>query len=249
MSGKPVPTSGCQPATTPTFPEHCRLPSLFFLLFPVYARIVFVALKSLIYQYFRVPSMVLLTCCLAGLALFAGPMRSEPQKPSLPDPIKFINKYDMVWNVAHWVVAENMNLAIELEDKRGGRIVTRPSEFITGSLTSSETQKVAILPETVTGNYIRARYSAEILLEMITSTQTLVTVRTKVEALNRDLDGSEKWVPLQSLGVFEKNILGRISMKLLGSDMKFDTKKGFWEKTPQPVDPRAPKPLPTRPPI
>lgn len=199
-------------------------------------------LKSLISQCFR-GSAKRLPLSLAVLLCVAVPLRSQAQKPSLPDPIKFINKYDVVWNVVHWALTENMGLGIELEDKRGGRIVTKPYEFITGSLTASEVQKVAVRKDTVTGTWLRARYSAEVLLEIITPAETLVTVRTKIEALDRDMDGTEKWMPLESLGVFEKNILGKVGMKLLGSEVQFDKKKGFWDKSPQPVDPRAPKPV------
>lgn len=180
----------------------------------------------------------------------AVPLRAQPQpnqKPSLPDPVKFINKYDIVWNVVHWALTENMGLGIELEDKRGGRIVTKPYEFITGSLTANEVQKVAVRKDTATGTWLKAHYTAEVLLEPVTNVETLVTVRTKIEALSRDMDGTEKWIPMDSLGVFEKNILGKVAMKLLGSEMQFDKKKGFWEKNPQPVDPRAPKPI-SRPP-
>jgi len=206
------------------------------------ARIEGVTLKSLIYQCFRGPAWRLLPS-LAALFCVAVPLSSQTEKPSLPDPVKFINKYDVVWNVVHWALTENMGLGIELEDKPGGRIVTKPYEFITGSLTASEVQKVAVRKDTPTGTWLKAHYSAEVLIETVTPIETLVTVRTKIEALSRDMDGSEKWVPLDSLGVFEKNILGKVSMKLLGSEMKLDRKKGFWEKSPQPVDPRAPKPI------
>ena len=205
-----------------------------------------VTLKPLFLQCFR-DSAKRLLLPLAVLLCLAVPLRSQTQKPSLPDPIKFINKYDIVWNVVHWALTESMGLAIELEDKRGGRIVTKPYEFITGSLTASEVQKVAVRKDTASGTWLKARYSAEVLLEVITPTETLVTVRTKIEALDREMDGTEKWMPLDSLGVYEKNILGKVSMKLLGSEVQFDKKKGFWEKSPQPVDPRTPKPIPPPP--
>jgi hypothetical protein len=67
-----------------------------------------------------------------------------------------------------------------------------------------------------------------------------------VEALNRDVDGTEKWIPMDSLGTFERRILGKISLKLLGNDAPLNEKKGFWGKSPQPVDPRQPR-IPTAP--
>ncbi len=177
--------------------------------------------------------------CLMGLALMLSPLKAFAQeKPSLPDPIKFINKYDVVFNVVHWAIKDKMGLAIEMEDRKGGRIVTRPEEFITGSLTSSELQKVAVKNDTLSGSWMKAHYVAEAILEPVSTTETLVTIRTKIEALNRDMNGTEKWMPLESLGVFEKRILSNITMKLMGEEMQFDQKKGFWDKKPQPVDPR-----------
>jgi hypothetical protein len=167
---------------------------------------------------------------------------AQTPRPSLPDPVRFVMKYDITWNVVRAVMTE-MGLAIELEDKKGGRITTKPYEFITGSLTSSEVDKVAMKQNTISGAWLKGRYSAEGLLEIVSPTTTLVTVRTRIEALNRDLDGTQKWVPLESLGVFEKRILGRVSMKIMGNEMQFD-KKGFWDKSPQPVIRGNPKPFP-----
>lgn len=178
----------------------------------------------------------LLACLFLPAALNA-----QSQKQSLPDPVKFINKFDIVWNVVRAIFSD-MGYNIELEDKKGGRITTRPYELIAGSLTSSEVDKVAIKKDSVTGNWLRARYSAEAILEIVAPTETMLTIRTRMEALKREMDGSEKWMPLESLGVIEKRILGKISMKLLGNEMQFDTKKGFWDKSPQPVDPRAKRP-------
>jgi hypothetical protein len=194
-------------------------------------------LRSILTQPFGV--VLLGFCC-------ASPLNAQSQKPNLPDPIKFVNKFDVVANVVR-AVFEDMDLRIELDDRRGGRIVTRPYEFITGSLTSSEVAKVAIKNDTLTGNWIKAQYSAEAILEIVSPAETMVTVRTKIEALNRDVDGTEKWVALDSLGTLERRILGKISVKLLGNDAPDNQRKGFWGQDPQPVDPRQPR-MPTAPP-
>jgi hypothetical protein len=181
--------------------------------------------------------------------LYIIPLTAQSQKPSLPDPVKFLNKKDIVWNVVRSVLEEEMEFNIEFQDRPGGRLVTKPDEFITGSLTSSELDKVAIKNDTITSSWLRARYSVEALLEIVSPTETMVTIRTDIEALNRELDGTEKWITLQSLGVFERRVLGKISMRLLGSEVLFERKKGFWDKTPQPVDPTRKRPIPTRPPV
>jgi hypothetical protein len=187
-----------------------------------------------------VPSVLTSSALLAAFVAWI-PLLAQTSKASLPDPVKFLSKYDNVYNMVR-AVLEGMDYDIELEDRAGGRLVTKPYEFITGALTSSEVDKVAIKNDTVTGAWLRARYTVEAEVESVTPTETLVTIRTRMEALNRDVDGTEKWVPLQSLGVIEKRILGKISLKLLGSEIQFQEKKGFWDRSPQPVPPRRPNP-------
>jgi hypothetical protein len=194
--------------------------------------------KLLISQYFKVPCAILFSC-FALLCLAVSPLQAQTQKSSLPDPVKFVNKFDIVWNVVRAVIDE-MGYATELEDKKAGRITTKPYEFITGSLTSSEVDKVAIKRDTITGSWLKARYTVEALLEIVTPTQTMVTIRTRMEALNREMDGSEKWLPVESIGTFEKRILGKVAMKLDGNDSSLNQKKRFWDQSPQPVDSRGP---------
>lgn len=131
-------------------------------------------------------------------------------------------------------VLEQLGYRIELDDAQGGRIITRPYEFVSGALTSSEVDKVAVKAETVNGSWLKGRYVVEAVFEAVSATETMVTVRTQMEALNRTADGTEKWVQLQSLGAVEKRILGKISMKLMGSEPDFKDNRGFWDKKPAP---------------
>ncbi len=172
-------------------------------------------------------------------------VNAQSQKADLPDPVKFIYKYDRVANMVH-AVLEDMGYKIEVDDRKGGRITTRPYEFITGSLTASEVEKVATKSETAPGSLVKAQYSVEAILEIVSPTETMVTIRTKMEALSRDVDGTEKWVPLSSLGTYERRILGRISAKLMEDKAPDSGKKGFWGQKPRPVDPRTPR-YPTTP--
>ncbi len=193
-------------------------------------------------QYVRYLKQSALTALLA--LVFISPLQAQSQRPNLPDPIKFIDKFDKVMNAVRAVLVD-MGFKIELEDRQAGKITTRPYEFITGSLTSSEVDKVAIKRDTVIGSWMKAQYSVEAVVEIVSPTETMVTIRTKMEALNRNVDGTEKWVPLESLGTYERRILGKISTTLMGKDAPFEEKKGFWDKKPQPVDPRQPR-LPSR---
>ncbi len=191
--------------------------------------------KPLIFQHVKVYwhlHVVILTMIVA----LASPALSQFQKPSLPDPIKFINKRDMVMRASR-AVFEELGYRIELEDQKSGRLVTRPYEFVSGSLTSSEIDKIANKADSITGSWLRATYIVEATFEAVSPTETLVTVRTQMQGLSRESDGTEKWIPLQSLGSVEKRVLGKISMKLLGTQPEFKENKGFWDKKPAPPIP------------
>jgi hypothetical protein len=169
---------------------------------------------------------------------FACTASAQTQKPNLPDPVKYTNKYDMVLNAVRAVLKEDYD--IELEDRKAGKIITRPYEFISGSLTASEVEKVAIINNMAPGHWIKARYSVEAIIEFVTPVETLVTVNTSMEALNRSVDGTEEWFPIESLGTYERRILGKISAILMGKQTG-TKKEGFWGQRPQPIDPRTPR--------
>jgi hypothetical protein len=173
------------------------------------------------------------------LLCVAAPLWAQQQKPDLPDPIKFMNTFDQVLNMTR-AVMEEMGFDIELDDRRGGRIVTRPYEFITGSLTASELEKIAVRRDTL-GDWVRARYRTEAVIEIVSPKETLVTINTDIEGLNRDMDGTERWIRLDSLGAVERRVLGRISVRLFGVDATSEPRRGFWGQKPQPVDPRQPR--------
>ncbi|MDR0311081.1 MAG: hypothetical protein LBJ21_05805 [Acidobacteriota bacterium] len=171
-----------------------------------------------------------------------APLGAQQQKPDLPDPIKFMNTYDQVLNMTR-AVMEDMGFDVELDDRRGWKIVTRPYEFITGSLTVNEMEKVAV-NKAILGSWTKARYKAEAVIEIVSPKETMVTINAEIQGLSRDVDGTEKWIALESLGVVERRVLGRISVKLLGMDATPEPRKGFWGQKPQPVNPRQPGTLP-----
>jgi hypothetical protein len=192
--------------------------------------------KPVIYQYVKVTGSILLALVFT-VAILETSAGIQLPKPSLPDPVKFLTKRDIVMRASRSVF-EQLGYKIELEDPSGGRLVTRPYEFVSGAITTSEIDKIAIKSDdSFTGAWLKARYTVEGIFESVSSTQTLVTIRTKMEALNRDSDGAEKWLPLQSLGSVEKRVLGKISLKLLGTEPEYKDRKGFWEKKPTAVPP------------
>ncbi len=177
------------------------------------------------------------------LLLFCFAAAGLAQKADLPDPVKFRNKFDMVANAALAVLKEKYD--IELDDRIAGIITTRPYEFITGSLTESEFNKVAINKNVSDGHWLKARYVVQVVLQTVSPTETLVAVHTDIEALRRNIDGTEQWLPLESRGVYEKRILGQVSGILMGNT-KEKEKEGFWGQRPQPIDTR-PSRFPTLP--
>jgi hypothetical protein len=204
------------------------------------------SLESQFTQHLRNISRKIVLLALLGV-LAAFPLYSQTQKPNIPDPVKFINKFDLVANVVR-AVLDDMGFSIELEDRKSGRITTKPFEFVTGSLTASEVEKYAVKNSLSAGSSIKARYSVEAIIEIVSPSppETMVTIRAKIEALYRTIDGTEKWMPCDSLGTLERRILGKISIKIMGDDAPANERKGFWGKKPQPVDPRQPK-IPTPP--
>ena len=191
------------------------------------------------YTFTKNDSRRFITFALMFLFCLAGPLNAQQQqKPDLPDPIKFMNTYDQVMNMTR-AVMEDMGFSIERDDRKGGRITTRPYEFITGSLTLSEMEKFAVCKDTQ-GNWIKGRYKTEAVIEIVSPKETMVTINADIEGLRRDMDGTEKWVRMDSLGAMERRVLGRISIKLLGTDAPTESRKGFWGQKPQPVNPRQP---------
>lgn len=185
-------------------------------------------------RYLGIISVTAVIVCPAFLC-FAFSSTAASEEVDLPDPVKFRNKFDIVANAVRAVLKDGLD--IELDDRQSGRITTRPHEFITGSLTADETGKVAITKNKGTGSWVKARYSAEAILEIVSPTETLVTVHTSIEALNRDINGAERWIPLESRGTLERRILGKISGILMGKPDE-PNKEGFWGQRPQPVDSR-----------
>ena len=181
-----------------------------------------------------------------AIILLASSFLLAQNKPSIPpDPVKYINKFEIVWETARDIL-NDLGFKIELEDRARGRIVTKPQELIAGALTASELDKVATKPEALNASWLKARYAVEMLVEIVQSSETLVTVRANIEALKRDLSGEESWLACKSNGSLERRILGKLSTKLLSPNLKASEKKGFWDRPPQPVaSPKeSPRPLP-----
>jgi hypothetical protein len=132
----------------------------------------------------------------------------------LPNPYRFQAPPDRVSEAVSQVIKD-----IELElDKlksraRGGIFVTEWYEFAKGINTRSELLRVAELPAGEIHNWTGGRYRLEIKAGLVETNVSLMTVNAVIEGLFQDVAAKTKpatdstWVPCQSKGVIENNIL------------------------------------------
>ncbi|MBI1745648.1 MAG: hypothetical protein HYR55_03570 [Acidobacteria bacterium] len=161
-------------------------------------------------------------------------LRSQSKPSTPPGPVKYISRFNVVWNTITTVLTE-MGLKIESVDRGSGHIATKPYEFITGSLSASELGKLAAPPEVYNNvGWIKGRYVVEVIAEIVQGNESMVTVRVSPQGLKRDLSGKDEWVDWRSNGSIERRLLGRLSVKLL-SPVKADDKKGFWDQPVQSI--------------
>ena len=152
----------------------------------------------------------------------------------IPDPLRFYNKYESVWDVVRRTLVE-MKFEIALEDRNAGTMRTRSLDFSSGGLTASDLVKFCNPPTLTDATWIKARYTVEALIERPSSKEVLFTALVTVEGSKRDFAGTESWVACPSNGTLEKRIYSRVGSRILGNDFALPDKKGFWEQKPKPV--------------
>ena len=156
----------------------------------------------------------------------------------IPDPLRFYNKFDTVWDVVQRSLAD-MRFEIALEDRNAGTMRTRPLDFSSGSLTSTDIVKYCNPPMLTDGTWVKARYTVEAVLERPSSREVIFTANVTVEGTKRDFGGTESVVPCPSNGTLERRIYSKVGAKLIGKDFVVPDNKGFWDQKPKPVP--APK--------
>jgi hypothetical protein len=178
-----------------------------------------------------------------------APAQTAPT--SIPDPLRFYSKYELVWEAIKRTLVE-MQFEIEIEDKNSGSMRTRTVDFSTGTLAPGDLSKFSIPPTLSDGNWVKARYLAEVLVERVSNKEVLFTASAVVQGAKRDFQGNETWITCPTNGTLERRIYSKVGAKLMGSNFSMpEQKKSFWEKGPQPVP--SPKtqqslPKPDRPP-
>lgn len=183
---------------------------------------------------------VVLSLCLPCPVLST---QAQTATGSIPDPLRFYNKYETVWEVARRTLVESFKFDIETEDRSGGKIRTRFLEFSSGGLTATDLVKFGNAPQLTDASWVKARYSVDVMLERLNGKEILLTVSANVEGQQRDFQSNETWIPCPSNGTLERRIYAKAGTALLGNDFALPDKKSFWEKGPQPVP--SPKIQPT----
>jgi len=157
-----------------------------------------------------------------------------PAQSKIPDPLRFYAKYSLVWEAVRTTLTE-MQMEIRLEDREAGKMYTRPFEFSNPTLASGDLAKFCLTPNLTDGNWVKARYEVESVIERLAGDEVQFTANVTVAGLKRNFQQQEAWVPCPSNGGLERRIYSKVGGKLLGGKFKPVEKKDFWDKQPQPV--------------
>lgn len=154
-------------------------------------------------------------------------------KRSLPPPLKVIAPFESVWKVMAEVIGER-GMEIAIENRGQGVLVTEFREYISGPLTEAHIVKIGDKPKLTNANWVRVLYRYEVVMDLLTGRETMITVYAKIRALKREFLGQELWVDIPSNGGLEEALLTDFGKSLFGQSFRLDVpKKGFWERDPE----------------
>ena len=133
-------------------------------------------------------------------------------------------------------VLELKRFEILEEDVSKGSILTRSREYTSGPLAADHIRKVADRSKLVDGDWVKADYQYQVHIQFVSETQTLVWVDARIRGLNRAFVGGDEWLPLNSTGKLEEDLLTLFGQHLFGQSFALDRPRpGFWERKPSPV--------------
>lgn len=191
-------------------------------------------------------SWVARTVWLVVFALILRPvLGQDDQKRWVPPPLRVHIPLEAAWKGMLETVEANRNLPIAKQDRAQGSAVTEFYQYSSGPLTESHIAKIGVKPKLIDGEWVRVKYQFEILMELVTGRETIVTVYANIKALKREFLGTEAWVDIPTNGQLEEELLVQFGRSLFGQSFNIrEPKKGFWERDPSYVpDPeeRIPK--------
>lgn len=148
----------------------------------------------------------------------------------IPPPLRVHIPFEAAWNSIHSAL-EKREVTIQREDRGKGYVVSVFKEYASGPLTESHIAKVGEKPKLPDGTWRRVEYQYEILVELVTDREVLVTVHANIQARKRSFLGTEEWVSIVSNGQLEEGLLTEFGMILFGESFALDRpRKGFWER-------------------
>jgi hypothetical protein len=149
---------------------------------------------------------------------------------ALPGPLRLHVPFEAAWNGMGQIFKEG-GFTVSEEDRGRGLLRTTFVEFSSGPLTDGHIAKLGERPELADAYWTSVQYQYEVLIEMISEKETLVTVYTNIRAKKRDFFGKESWVSIESNGERERELLHVFGRLLFGEKFQLDEpKKGFWER-------------------
>jgi hypothetical protein len=160
-------------------------------------------------------------------------LTAEPLSAAIPPPFKFTIPFESAWTGFHEILKDNQLQIIE-ENRGQGYIRTGYKEYMSGSLTESHIRKIGEEKRAGDGNWVKVEYQYEIVVQLITARETIVTVNANIRALKRDFFGSEEWIDFKSTGQREEFLLTEFGRLFFGENFElYKSKKGFWEGAPR----------------
>ena len=171
-----------------------------------------------------------MTCLL--LLLLLPPRALLAQEKLIPPPLRMDIPFEAAWNGILLTLMDH-EFEILRQDRGQGSILTSFREYSSGPLTESHINKIGETPKLVDGEWVRVQYRYEVLVELISERETVLTVYSNIEALNREFLGTEDWVKIETTGKLETELLTQFGKSLFGEAFSLlAPQKGYWDKDP-----------------
>ena len=150
----------------------------------------------------------------------------------LPPPLRIYTPFEAAWD-GMVETLENHEFELLRQNRGQGFILSSFHEYSSGLLTESKISKIGEKPKLIDGDWVSVRYQYEIRVELITDRETVITVDTNIQALQREYLGKESWIEIQTIGTLEETLLTQFGQHLFGETFSLqEPKKGFWERDP-----------------
>ena len=171
-----------------------------------------------------------MTCLL--LLLLLPPRALLAQEKLIPPPLRMDIPFEAAWNGILLTLMDH-EFEILRQDRGQGSILTSFREYSSGPLTESHINKIGETPKLVDGEWVRVQYRYEVLVELISERETVLTVYSNIEALKREFLGTENWVKIETTGKLETELLTQFGKSLFGEAFSLlAPQKGYWDKDP-----------------